>query len=96
MKLKFYVATLVTLFVLILTTHSQANDSGTPPSVSRRMIVCDGWQWIGHGATTWGCLYTPRETLVAGGPATDEVIVSLQKQIKDLEERLKKLESAKP
>lgn len=70
-------------------------DGEEQPSVSRRMLVCDAWQWIGGTATTWGCLRTPREAFVAGGPVTDQVVASLQSQIRTLEERLRKLEESK-
>lgn len=61
-----------------------------PPSVARRILVCDQWQWIGGGAITWGCLSQPREALVAGGQITDEVIASLQDQINALKTQLQK------
>lgn len=70
-------------------------DNITQPLVSRRVIVCDKWQWIGSGAITWGCLTTPREAQVAGGTVTDEVITSLQNQINQLQSQLKKLDLQK-
>lgn len=87
----------LTLMVLILITglHTVFAESLPPmtqPRVARRVIVCDMWQWIGHGNTTWGCLHTPREVLLAEGQTSDAVIKSLQEQINQLEARLKKLE----
>lgn len=77
--------------LLSLSTARAAERVGQP-SVARRTIVCDGWQWIGNGATTWGCLFTPHEAFVAGGKATDDVVADLQRQIDALTERLNKIE----
>ncbi|MGZ3771845.1 MAG: hypothetical protein ACXVCP_19615 [Bdellovibrio sp.] len=98
MKVQNYFRFSILISIFILTSASQvlADYSVIQPSVSRRMIICDGWQWIGGQATTWGCLYIPREVHVAGGDDTDKVIASLQKQITDLEARLKKIEQQKP
>ncbi|MCB0351644.1 MAG: hypothetical protein KDD38_10705 [Bdellovibrionales bacterium] len=94
MLIDFRVATMSLFVIPALFAFSTARAELSPeqPSVVRSTIVCDRWQWIGNGATTWGCLYTPREAFVAGGQATDEVVADLQKQINDLNERLKKLE----
>lgn len=80
---------------LVVTAGAYAvsvSESIQQPSVRRSVIVCDRWQWVGGGATSYGCLYRPREATVAGGDVTDEVVSSLQKQINALEERVKKLE----
>ncbi len=61
------------------------------PSVNRTLVICDQWQWIGNGAITWGCLSTPRRAGVAGGQATDEVVLSLQNQINALRAELEAL-----
>lgn len=60
--------------------------------VSRRLLTCDQWQWIGNGAVTWGCLRTPREAIVAGGAATDEAIAHLLQRIEALEAKVRQLE----
>lgn len=70
----------------------KAADNIEQPPVSRRLVTCDQWQMIGNGHFLWACLTMPREALVAGGPATDSVILSLQDQINKLEARVKELE----
>ena len=80
-----------TLFNLFSAFPVMAEDAVTQPSVSRRVLICDKWQWIGESATTWGCLSTPRQVELAGGQITDQVILSLQDQISKLEAKLEKL-----
>ena len=90
---KFYSTAMTALLIsLTHTPTSFADDEIVQPSVARKIVVCDSWQWIGGDATTWGCLYTPRAAEVAAGQAADQVIASLQAQINALEARLKKLE----
>lgn len=98
MKRRYYFPTSISISIFVLSASFQAFASVTAvqPPVSRRMITCDGWQWIGGEATTWGCFHTPREVHVAGGEATDQVIASLQKQISDLEARIKIMENKNP
>lgn len=74
---------------------SQEASPVTQPSVGRTLLICDQWQWIGNGATTWGCLSTPRRVTVAGGQVTDEVVTSLQNQINELKTQIEALKSSR-
>jgi hypothetical protein len=67
------------------------SDDVGQPSVSRRVLICDTWQWIGGGAVTWGCLTTPRAIFLSDGKTTDEIVVSLQNQINQLKAQVESL-----
>ncbi|MFN8791892.1 MAG: hypothetical protein ACK5Y2_10610 [Bdellovibrionales bacterium] len=92
MLVKIVAFVLLGTLMMYSTSFAQPQVVGVQPSVSRRAIVCDSWQWIGNGAVTWGCMSTPRETSVAHGLTADQVIFSLQEQINQLEARIKALE----
>lgn len=79
---------------LCLSFPAFAESNPAQPSVARRVLICDQWQWIGNGATTWGCLTVPRQGFVAGGQITDEVVKSLQDQINKLKAELRQLKPA--
>jgi hypothetical protein len=94
MKARFYLTVTALFFLFVFLSPSQVLADATivQPSVSRRVIICDQWQWIGGSAITWGCLSTPRAAEIAGGQITDQVVASLQEQINQLNAKVKKLE----
>ena len=87
------------LFFMLASTSSWAGipdaeaDPVIQPSVGRTLLICDQWQWIGNGATTWGCLSMPRRVTVAGGQVTDDVVTSLQTQINELKDQIDALKT---
>ncbi len=76
--------------------HAQDPTPIVQPTVGRRVIICDQWQWIGNGATTWGCVMQPRAVALAGGQITDQVVASLQSQIEALKAEIEALKASRP
>ena len=86
----------VAVGILIGFAVAGAQAHAQDPTVGRRVIICDQWQWIGNGATTWGCLMQPRAVSLAGGQITDQVVASLQSQIEALKAEIEALKASRP